>query len=245
MEDWPGWKADMDPPLIGEDLGLAALELPDYLDDRLCGWCGRPHLFSPFPEEWRPGRIEGGEKTRFGVLYQCTTCGGPHLAVFLVEAGEDGIAVMRPMKPERIFPTGVARPIEVPAYRGTVIEQCRAEAWADFHARRYRSAAVMARSTLQAMVRRYLSERKFFKAEVDALAEIAGPGWAAVGAGVKTLGDRWAHPDPNDVTQPTEEEAREVLVQMDEVLQFTGAMERVGHLVAASDGPNPDMADHP
>jgi hypothetical protein len=232
--EWPPFSSDLY-PLIGEEAGRDPEDFEDYLNEQRCGWCGRLALFSPYPEGWRPGELDEGHKpSSFSVLYQCTHCGRPHLVVKVIERGPDGVATLREMRPPRIVPTSVAPRLEVELYRGTLIEQLRAEAWADFYAGRRRSAAVMARATLQAMVRRYLTTRAFFKKEVDQLAELAGAGWQAVGGNVKDFADQWAHPDPSHPDPPTVEEAREVLERMDQVLMFTAAMEAVGHLRPAT-----------
>lgn len=229
-------------PLIGDDVGMAEVEFEDYLHDQRCGWCGRLMLHAPFPERWRPGRLPDDFKAdRFCVLYRCFNCGRPHLMVKLIEPGADRVAVVRDMRPPRIFPTPVAPRLDVELYRGTLMQELRDEAWADFYAGRHRSAALMARATLQAMVRRYLPTRGWFKQEVDQLAELAGPGWRALGANVKEFADEWAHPDPLRPAPPSAEVAREVLERMDQVLMFTAAMEVVGHLapVEAAEGVSP------
>jgi hypothetical protein len=157
------------------------------------------------------------------------------MVVKRIERGADGMATVREMRPPRIYPTPAAPRLNVALYRRTLMEQLRDEAWADFYAGRHRSAAIMARATLQAMVRRYLPTRGFFKQEVAQLAEIAGAGWEALGGNVKEFADEWAHPDPAKPAAPSGEQAREVLERMDQVLMFTAAMESVGHLTPIDD----------
>ena len=108
---------------------------------------------------------------------------------------------------------------------------------------RHRSAMVMARAALQALVRRYVPKPQWgtFAAEATALTDQAGKGWEAVGAGVRTFGNRWAHPDPTDNVEPTRSDAKDALDRMEEVLEFTAAMERVGHLYPLNQA-EPDVA---
>jgi hypothetical protein len=164
-------------------------------------------------------------------IYTCYSCKRPTVVEFVVlpalEIGQPGT-----LRPAKYGPSPGYPPLETPEYAGTVIQAYRDEAWASYFAARIRAAIVVARSALQALVRRYLPKQEWgnFAAEMAKLAERAGEGWRAVGLQVKDFGNAWAHPDPTLPSPTSREEVREALRRMDDVINFTAAMERVEHL---------------
>lgn len=222
-------------PLVGREPvdGEAAQEDVPYAYVG-CGHCGG--LSSDFwPDYWRRGELDPGDKGYFPTLCHCDSCGNYSLVIRRVTVADDGRAQMGegywqypPVRPSRI---------EAQPYRDTLIEDCRFETWACYYARRYRAALVMARTTLQTMGRRYLQRVEWgaYGNEMAKLGEIAGPGWEAIAVGIKTLGNEAAHPDPWTDSAPTRESALAALNRMDKVLAFTAEMEDVGHLVPSQD----------
>jgi DNA-directed RNA polymerase subunit RPC12/RpoP len=208
-------------------------ELPLHVSST-CGYCGWRGLFDPKPEEYLPGIWADYMIEPLSVVYRCESCGKPHLATFPINHDPDTGEVWVEDKVSSVFPTGRARPLDLPEYQGTAIEAYRDEAWACGFASHRRAALVLARSALQALCRRYLPVRAWSSAglgqEVLEVEKLAGPGWRAVGERVKRLADDWAHPRPSAANPPTAKETRDALNFMDEVLRFTATMERAGHL---------------
>lgn len=84
---------------------------------------------------------------------------------------------------------------------------------------------------------RYLreNERGPYSTEMQAVARRAGEGWRAVSVGVRDFGNKWAHPEgPSD--PPTWAQVSEAFERMQSVLEFSAAMERVGHLTRPERG---------
>jgi hypothetical protein len=197
-----------------------------------CGYCNQPSLISG--EWWRPAiwTDADGEVPAVG-LYTCVSCKRPTVVEFVtmpaLEPGEPGT-----LHPKRYGPAPGYPPVDAPQYAGTVIQGYRDEAWACFSAGRIRAAIIVARSALQALVRRYLPREDWgnFANEMSKLTQRAGEGWRAVAVQVKDFGNSWAHPDPALPSPTSTKEVREALRRMDEVISFTSAMERVEHLQA-------------
>lgn len=207
------------------------VEVAFFLSHR-CGHCGLLGLFDPTPSEYLPGKWTEDADELFPVVYRCQSCGKPSLGMYPVSKEDDGTIGLsdRPL----VVPSSKASPLNVPEYRDTAIEAYRDEAWACGYAAHRRAALVLARSALQALCRRYLPRSLWSKAglapEVTELEKQAGSGWKAVGEKTKRLADEWAHPGSAAARPPTAKDTRAALQFMDEVLRFTAAMERAGHL---------------
>jgi hypothetical protein len=211
-------------------------DVPDE-DLRFCGHCSDGLLGTPQPEQWLPGFLDAGERPRFSVLQYCNSCSLPSVMVWTTERDDAGQA--------RIIGSAVQSPFPPPPslsiveYTDTDIAAYYEEAWRCRRAGLRRAALVMARSTLQACYRRYLltSERGSYSAEQQRVADLAGPGWAAVAVGVRDFGNTWAHPE-GTADPPKWSEVKEAFRRMKSVLAFTAEMERVGHLRPAAQREN-------
>ena len=177
-----------------------------------------------------PGHLGPDERVRFAVTQHCYACHLPSVVAFAARPDDNGVATLESSGTQSPVPPPPSLDIDV--YAGTNIEEYFLEAWRCRRAGLRRAAMVMARSTLQACFRRYLSpsQRAAYTAEMGSVATLAGEGWRAVGLGVRDFGNQWAHPE-GTTSPPTWAEVNESFRRMKSVLQFTAEMERVGHLV--------------
>lgn len=223
-----------EPVRVGQVLsGTEPRDVPDD-DVRECGHCGGGILGSPDPEQWLPGFLSAEERPKFWVLHTCYSCNLPSVVVWATHRDHAGQAMISAPGVQSPFPPPPS--LGIGEYVDTDIEAYHREAWRCRRAGLRRAAMVMARSTLQACYRRYLlpAERGLFTKEQKLVAELAGPGWAAVAVGVRDFGNTWAHPEGSS-DQPKADALREAFRRMNSVLAFTAEMERVGHLRPAAE----------
>jgi hypothetical protein len=230
-----------EPVRVGQPFdGVQPVELPDRHTYNRCGHCGGDGIIGdPEPETWVPGLLDPGQSERFAVLHKCYTCDLPTVVTWTATRGPDGFAELTGST-QSPFP---APPdLKIREYAGTAIELYYAEAWRCRVAGLRRASMVMARATLQACYRRYLAsgERGSYTAEMKKVAELAGPGWAAIATGVRDFGNQWAHPE-GTTSPPSWAEVQESFRRMKSVLDFTAEMERVGHMKPT--GQPPHMED--
>ena len=168
------------------------------------------------------------------IVLKCYSCDMPIVLRLRFEPYPDGPAVF---SGSRVMPHPPPPALNLPLYEKTDIASYYEEAWRCRRGGQRRAAVVMARSTLQAVFRRYLSDgdRGSFTAEMDKVAELAGPGWSKVGSGVRDFGNKWAHPE-GDLDPPPWEEVAEAFDRLKDVLEFTASMEKYGHLNPTDEG---------
>lgn len=229
----------MEPVQVGQVLpGTEPLELPEKHVYARCGHCnGDGILGDPKPETWLRGLLDPGQSMRFAVIHDCYTCELPTVVTWTAVRGPDGFADLTESV-QSPFPASPA--LNIQEYKGTAIDVYYTEAWRCRRAGLRRAAMVMARATLQACYRRYLTpdEHASYTVEMKKVAELAGSGWAAIGKGVRDFGNQWAHPE-GGTAPPSWAEVQESFRRMQSVLAFTAEMERVGHITPAGRGGKP------
>jgi hypothetical protein len=202
-------------------------DVPDDMT-RMCGHCGDGVLSAPNPDEWVAGQLEPDQRVKFAVLHECYSCGLPTVVTWTAVGDAEGgpSLVGHRQSPEQPPP-----PLRIAEYADTAIDRYYEESWRCRRAGHRRAAMVMARATLQACFRRYLRDDQHgsFTTEMRHLEALAGPGWLAIGTGVRDFGNEWAHPN-RSVAAPTWATVAESFRRMGAVLTFTAEMERVGHL---------------
>jgi hypothetical protein len=187
--------------------------LRDPLDGR-CGYCGRPSWLRLLSCHWAgTWSTSGGDSRNYIVaLYQCGGCERASALTFREYGlpGERGALLIEQAPEMRAIPMELL-PHEV--------QEDRLEAWNDFYAGQFRSAVIMARTTLQRAVRTVDPFRGGnLNQELDNLVT-NGIITAQIRANVDEVrlsGNDVAHPETLGTI--TEEEARESLLFLDDFL---------------------------
>jgi hypothetical protein len=170
------------------------------------------------------------------MIWQCTSCDRYVLALCVFEGSEEGAPEF---KKREVFPSALGPGSKARALRGSTATAYRDEAWACLGAGRTRAAVVLARSSLQALCRRYLERSDWkgpFAAELGRMERALGETGLTLAQELKDLGNKTAHPDPSSPSAPTRRDAVKFLRALDKFMEYLEMLEANDGLEALHTG---------
>lgn len=185
-------------------------EIPEYLNQN-CGFCNTPVNFVKLSDGFYSGdngEIYSSSRVMYySVLYNCPNCGRQSLIIFGKMANYTYHTQFPKYSPEKMFDI----PIE--------IESDRYEAWKCYFNGCFKSAAIMARASLQRAVRVLQAEGKNLFTEIEDLKSksIITKHLADFAHEVRITGNDMAHPE--DITEVNQKEIEESLDFLDGFLE--------------------------